>query len=178
MVSLENLGYNPFIAQHARQFTAKGLAIERITEEHRGHYIIRNDQFEIPAEVAGRLMYHTETRIDYPAIGDWVVATTYDENTRAVIQAVVTRRTILTRKAPTRRTKSQVVATNVDYIFILQTLDRESNPRELERYLVVARGSEAVPIILLSKKDLCPPEIIQSILDEAKTLVSNVPVMA
>lgn len=178
MVSLENLGYNPFIEQHARQFTAQGLVIARITEEHRGHYIIRNDQFEIPAEVAGRLMYHAEARIDYPAIGDWVAVTTYDENTHAVIQAIVTRRTILTRKTPTKRVESQVIAANIDYVFTLQTLDREFNPRKLERYLVVARGSEAAPIVLLSKKDLCPSEIIRPILDEAKTLVSNVPVVA
>ena len=178
MVSLEELGYNPFVAQHMHDFTEQGFNIARITEEYRGRYTIRNEQFEIPAEVAGRLMYRAETRLDYPAVGDWVAVTTYDGNTHAIIQKILPRRTILVRKAPGKSAESQIIATNMDCVFILQALDREFNPRKLERYLIIVRESGVVPIILLSKRDLCPAEIIPLIVDEAKIVASNVPVIA
>jgi ribosome biogenesis GTPase len=178
MVSLEELGYNPFVAQHMHDFTEQGFNIARITEEYRGRYTIRSEQFEIPAEVAGRLMYRAETRLDYPAVGDWVAVTTYDGNTHAIIQEILPRRTVLVRKTPGKRTESQIIATNMDSVFILQALDREFNPRKLERYLVIVRESGAIPVILLSKEDLCPAEIIPLIVDEAKVVASNVPVIA
>jgi ribosome biogenesis GTPase len=90
-----------------------------------------------------------------PAVGDWVAVRQRPED-GAVIVGVVPRRTAFTRRAAGEPTGEQVVAANVDVVFVVMGLDRDYNPRRLERYLLMARESGAAPVILLTKPDLSP----------------------
>jgi ribosome biogenesis GTPase len=177
MISLEHLGYDSFVAQHATAILEKGWALARVTQEHRGSYNIRTDMVELPAEVAGRMMFQAASRIDYPAIGDWVVVELYNDNRRAVIRSVLPRRTTLVRKAIGKNTEQQIIATNVDIVFIVQALDQNFNLSRIERYLVVARESGATPILVCSKKDCCSADFVEQIKKETQTLANGMSVV-
>lgn len=175
MLSLEQLGYHSVVAQHAEPFLAKGLSLARVTQEHRGSYRIRTAEAELPAEVAGRMMFQAASRIDYPAVGDWVAVELYNDNRRAVIRSVLPRRTVLARKAIGKNTEQQIIATNIDLVFIVHALDQNFNLSRVERYLVVARESGAAPILVFSKKDKCPEESIEDIKRATQLLNTDVP---
>ena len=111
---------------------------------------------EIDAITAGRLKHRARGRVELPAVGDWVAIRKRPEEDRGVIMAVLPRRSAFTRRAAGDVTGEQVVAANVDVVFVVMGLDRDYNVRRLERYLVMARESGASPVVLLTKPDLCP----------------------
>jgi ribosome biogenesis GTPase len=107
------------------------------------------------AEVAGRLRHGARGPEDLPAVGDWVALRERQGEHRAVIQAVLPRRTAFVRRAAGDVTVAQVLAANVDTLFLVMGLDRDFNPRRIERALVLAWESGADPVVLLNKTDLC-----------------------
>ena len=123
-------------------------------------------------------MFQAESRSDYPAAGDWVAVTTYDDDAHAVIHAILPRRTVLQRKAVSKKAESQIIATNVDSVFVFQALDETFNARRVERLLLITREGGAEPIILLSKKDLCPPDQCVTMEAEIVAIAGGVPVIS
>jgi ribosome biogenesis GTPase len=178
MSTLEELGCTPEILRHAEKHIKKGFSLARVVEEHRQRYSIQNERFEMTARIAGRMMYRAASRNDYPAVGDWVLASGYENREQAVIQYILPRTTLLERKAPGKRTENQIIATNIDEVFIVLPLDQTFNPGKLERALVLVRESGALPVVALSKIDLCPPEKLPSILTEAQTACGRIPLIA
>ena len=122
-------------------------------------------------------MFQAASRIDYPAVGDWVAVEFYNDNRRAVIRSVLPRRTTLVRKAIGKNTEQQIIATNIDLVFIVQALDQNFNLSRVEQYLVVARESGAIPIIVFSKKDRCSNDLVEHIKHETQTLANDMPVI-
>ena len=118
-------------------------------------------------------MFIAETRKDYPAVGDWVAVQLYDGDSPAIIHQVLPRRTVLSRKSSGREIEEQIIATNMDIVFVVQGLDNNYNLRRLERFLVVASHSGAVPVVLLSKTDLHTEEQLQEILHDVRTISEN-----
>jgi ribosome biogenesis GTPase len=175
---MKSLGYTDTVAAHARPFLEQGFSIARVIEENRGSYRIKTATHEMPAEISGKLRFTAESREDLPAVGDWVAVSTFDDNTRAVIHAVLPRKTLIARKAAGERTEKQIIAANVDIIFIVQGLDHNFNPRRLERYLVVAHESGATPVVLLSKADLLAPQELQVRKQEAAAVSAGAQVIA
>jgi len=175
---MKSLGYTDTVASHARPFLEQGFSIARVIEENRGSYRIKTATHEMPAEISGKLRFTAESREDLPAVGDWVAVSTFDDNTRAVIHAVLPRKTLIARKAAGERTEKQIIAANVDIIFIVQGLDHNFNPRRLERYLVVAHESGATPVVLLSKADLLAPQELQVRKQEAAAVSAGAQVIA
>jgi ribosome biogenesis GTPase len=112
------------------------------------------DGRELDAVVSGRLKHHAASRSDLPAVGDWVVVRRPPAERRGSIVAVLPRRTRFSRKIAGQVTDEQVVAANVNVIFIVMGLDADFNVRRMERYLLLARDSGAAPVILLTKADL------------------------
>ncbi len=164
---LEPLGYSADFDSHIDEHLVESRLLARVSEEHRTSYVVRTDRFEIPAEVAGKMMFTAESRKDFPAVGDWVAASSHDDDSHAIIHSILPRKTMLMRKAIGKRLEEQIIATNVDYVFAIQGMDETFNPRRLERLLVLARESGAIPVALLSKRDLCPPGFIPQVLDSA-----------
>jgi ribosome biogenesis GTPase / thiamine phosphate phosphatase len=138
-----------------------GLAAGRILTEERGHYLVASGIGEGPVSVSGRLRHDAELdpTATWPAVGDWValdpVPASAGPAEHRLIQRVLPRRTAVIRRAPgDRRVPSQVLAANVDTVFVVSSMNADFNVRRLERYMTVAWESGAWPVVLLSKSDL------------------------
>ncbi len=134
--------------------------IARVTAVHKDSYIINDGEKDVFAELIGKLVYSAASPMDYPAVGDWVLANFYDENTFSIIHHVLPRKSLLKRKTPGRKVDFQLIAANIDVAFIVQSLDANFNVRRLERYLAMVQESHIEPIVLLSKSDLLNTENI------------------
>ena len=127
--------------------------VARIVEEQRGAYRVAGD-FDGWAEVSGKFRHDAHATADFPAVGDWVCVTPTGATERAVITRRLERRSTISRKAAGRVVAEQVLAANVDTIFLVTALAEDLNPRRLERYLTVVRDAGAVPVVVLNKTDL------------------------
>ena len=139
------------MAPHAEQGFIAGL----VASEHQGLYTLLTEPGELLARVTGRLRHEATGRADFPAVGDWVAAQPVPGEPRATIHAILPRRSRFSRKAAGKQDVEQIVAANVDIVFLVMGLDGDYNPRRMERYLTVAWDSGASPVVLLSKADLC-----------------------
>lgn len=130
-------------------------AVGRITSQEKGFYQLVTSQGEKRAEVSGKFRYHAVAVSDYPAVGDFVMVDWNDHGGNAVIHHVLHRKSCVIRKAAGNAHQEQLVAANIDTIFLCMSLNNDFNLRRLERYLSVAWDSGAVPVIVLTKADLC-----------------------
>lgn len=131
-----------------------GYSLARVTVQYRNIYKIETNTGEMLASVCGKLKYELESKEDYPAVGDWVVYKSED-NTNGIIYKILKRKTTICRKVAGPKSDEQILATNVDKIFITMSLNNDFNLRRLERYINIAWDSGAKPIIVLTKADLC-----------------------
>jgi len=148
-VNLRQFGWNDFFARQCGAGTPAGSAETpaRVAAACRERFVVWTENGEVEAEPSGVLRYSSRL---WPAVGDWVIL----RDGGRVIERVLERRTTLSRRQPGRDASEQVLAANVDVLFIVSGLDRDYNPRRLERYLVIARESGARPVIVLNKADL------------------------
>jgi ribosome biogenesis GTPase len=150
----------------------------RILAEERGHYLVATARGELAGSASGKLRYAAETdsSIEWPAVGDWVGLEPSTDAGEALVHAVLPRRTAVVRRAPSDRgAPTQVLAANVDTVFIVSSLNGELNLRRLERYLAVAWDSGATPVILLSKVDLA--DDVAAALAEVETVAGGATVV-
>jgi ribosome biogenesis GTPase len=118
--------------------------------EHRGSYaVLLEDGSELSVTLAGKLRHEATRRQDLPAVGDYVRLRI------SAIEEVLPRRTVFLRKAPGEAAEAQVIAANIDTVFVVSGLDGDFNPRRLERYFIASQASGAQCVIILNKADLC-----------------------
>jgi ribosome biogenesis GTPase len=127
----------------------------RIIAEYRDAYRIATPTSERNGVLAGRLRHEAVRRSDLPAVGDFVYVRVSDGDGPLVIEAVLPRRTILIRRAAGERPDDQIIAANIDVVFVVLGLDHDFNIRRVERYLAAAWEGGATPVVLLNKSDLC-----------------------
>ncbi|WP_334115816.1 ribosome small subunit-dependent GTPase A [Ligilactobacillus sp.] len=127
----------------------------RVISQEKGIYRLQSGTEIKPAVVSGKYRYETRTVSDYPAVGDYVIAEWPEDDSRAVIEGLFPRRSCLIRKAAGTAKREQVVAANIDTVFICMSLNSNFNIRRLERYLSVTYDSGATPVVVLTKSDLC-----------------------
>jgi len=166
---LEALGWDAFFADRFEEYEAQGLVPARIAVAHHGAYSLLARTGPLGGLAAGAL----EER---PVVGDWVAADLVPGERKAVIRAILPRRTAFVRKEAWRRVVAQVVASNIDVVFLVCGLDGDFNPRRLERYLTAAWESGARPVIVLTKSDLAGD--LAACLDEAEAVGFGVAVYA
>jgi ribosome biogenesis GTPase / thiamine phosphate phosphatase len=154
-ITLQDLGWDPYFEALFEPYTHDGFIPARVAVQHRGAYVVMTQAGEIAAELSGRLRHDASALAELPAPGDWVAVTPVPNENKLVIHAVLTRRSRFSRKAAGFETEEQVLAANVDTLFLINALDAAPNPRRIERYLTLAWESGAVPVIVLSKTDLC-----------------------
>jgi len=140
----------------------------RVSAQHRGEYSVLTELGELRARVAGRLRHEASSGADLPAVGDWVAL---EEQT---IHAVLPRRSAFQRKVNLGAAEAQVLAANLDAIFVVTGLDADFSARRLERYLTLAWESGATPVVVLTKADLCHDPY--ALLLEAEGVALGVPV--
>jgi ribosome biogenesis GTPase len=157
-LSLSLLGYRPADAEAFGAIDDPALVPGRVVLEHNHVYRVMTESGEQLAEAAGRMKHLAGGRHELPAVGDWVALRPDPTGGRAVIRAILPRRSFFARRAAgsrkNRETELQVVAANIDTVFIVFGLDKPVNVRAIERYLVVARHSRAQPVVVLNKADL------------------------
>ena len=127
----------------------------RVIAQEKGLYKISNGTEVRTAVVSGKYRYGVQTVSDYPAVGDYVIAEWPEGDGNAVITGLFPRRSCFTRKAAGTGNREQVVAANIDTVFICMSLNKNFNIRRLERYLSIAYDSGATPVAVLTKADLC-----------------------
>ena len=154
-MDLRDLGWNSFFEAQFAEVGSGSLRAARVVEELKQFYRIHDGEREYLAEPAGRVRYHAEERCDLPAVGDWVAITARPAEDRARIESVLPRRTKLSRKVAGRGMAEQIIATNLDVVFIVSALNQEFSLRRIERYLTLVWDSGAHPAVLLNKADLC-----------------------
>jgi ribosome biogenesis GTPase / thiamine phosphate phosphatase len=152
---LVDLGWDEFFAESFAPFAAEGLAAARVSVQHRGGYEVSAADGELIAEVSGRFRHQAFRSSHYPAVGDWVVIEMVEPGLKAVIHAVLSRRTKLSRTAAGDPTEEQIMGANIDHVFIVEALTGTLNLRRIERFLTLARESNANAVVLLTKVDLC-----------------------
>ena len=155
---LQELGWDSEFESQFEALARPDLAVGRVAIEHRGAYVVFTDDGEVDAQVAGKLRHDAASSADFPAVGDWVALRAGGDG-HATIEAVLPRRTKFSRKQAWARTEEQVVAANVDVVFLVTALGRDLNLRRLERYLAVGWESGAQPAIVLTKADLHPGDV-------------------
>lgn len=141
----------------------------RITAEHRGSYRALTDDREIDALITGRMSYEAAGKEDLPTVGDWVRLERIDDK-QGVIREIEPRKSAFIRKVAGLESEAQVVAANVDVVFVVEALDPGPNVRRIERYLTVAWESGAVPVIVLTKSD-----IAEDVADSLAAVESSTP---
>lgn len=127
----------------------------RVIAHEKGLYKISDGTEVRTAVVSGKYRYGVKTVSDYPAVGDYVIAEWHEGDGNAVITGLFPRRSCFIRKAAGTGNREQVVATNIDTVFICMSLNKNFNIRRLERYLSIAYDSGATPVAVLTKADLC-----------------------
>ncbi len=166
---LKQFGWNDFFARQESSGTPG-----RIASANRERFLVWTEDGEVEAGISGHLRHDSAT---WPAVGDWVALR---DNNSPVIDHVFERRTVLARKQPGKQWREQVLAANIDLLFIVTAFHRDYNPRRLERYLVLARQSGARAAIILNKSD-CADELcidMRAIIDQTQQLSLETPVIS
>jgi ribosome biogenesis GTPase len=171
--NIEELGFDNWLQNKVNTENLEGLEIARVVAVHKDSYMITNGKNDVLAELIGKIIYSADSPLDYPAVGDWVLAKYYDDNTFSIIHEILQRKTLLKRKAPGKKVDFQLIAANIDVAFIVQSLDDNFNLRRLERYLAMINESNIKPIVLLSKNDLISPVEVTERIKEIKKIMPN-----
>jgi ribosome biogenesis GTPase len=149
-MTLSKLGWNSVHQEVWNQFDRGAHIPGRVIEVQKNTWRVASENVEFPARLSGRLWHRLVTSQAWPGVGDWVEA-----EAAGIIFDVLPRRSKLSRKAAGRRTEEQIVAANIDTVFVITSLDGDFSPRRLERYLTVIWEGGAQPVIILNKADLC-----------------------
>jgi len=160
-MKLQTLGFNDWFEQRYKEYNKPAQKIGRITSVNKGSYLVRNENGEVLSELAGEFRFSAESVNKYPVVGDWAFVQYYNNNTFAIIYDLLPRKTILRRKTAGKKVDYQVIASNIDVAFIVQSCDFDFNLPRLERYLVMVNDSHIKPVILLSKSDLISQEDLE-----------------
>jgi len=172
---LEGLGWRSFFAVAWAAEPREGLVPARVVAAHNRLLRLQTASGEQSAGISGRLRHQARGSFGLPAVGDWVAALMPTEGHRATVHAVLPRRTAFVRRAAGDVTVVQVLAANVDTVFLVMGLDRDFNLRRLERALVLAWESGAEPVVLLNKADVC--DDVPARVAEAQSSAVGVPVL-
>lgn len=177
VMKLEDLGYNDKLQKLRVENNLSDFEIGRVIAEHKEKYIVKTENGEYGAEITGNLRFSARSRIDFPAVGDWVALTTYDAEF-SVIHKTLPRLSMITRQAVGQFGEVQIIATNIDYAFLIQAVDRDFNINRLERYLTICYSSKVKPIIVLTKIDLITEQKVTEIIDSIKQRIKDILVFA
>lgn len=175
-LTLETLGWRPWFADQ-QDTRDEHLIPARVRRQEAGHYLLLTASGELTGTLPGRLRIEAESKAALPTVGDWVLCRPVaDEPTRVVIERTLTRFSKFSRKEAGEKFEEQVVAANVDTVFIVTGLDHNFSASRIERYLVLAWNSGARPVIVLSKSDLLTPAEIDARRDALASVAMDTPV--
>lgn len=172
---LSELGWSDWFAQRADCKPPETVA--RVAAVDRDQLMLMDQHGNFRAKLAGRYLHHHHLNQELPCVGDWVCVERQSGNDLGVIHTLLERRTSLRRKSAGNVIEYQMIAANVDYVFIVQSCHFDFNPKRLERYLVMVMEGGAEPYVLLTKTDLVTPEVLATQLAELQSIGITAPIV-
>jgi len=176
-MELSELGYNKELEAFRIVSGYGNLMVGRVILEHKERYVVKSSTGEFDSEILGHLRFTAKSRRDFPAVGDWVVFDEYDKD-KGIIHAVLPRQSLIERQAVGKFGEKQIIATNIDFALIVQSVDRDFNLNRIQRYLALTLESGIQPIIILNKIDLLDAEEIQELVNSVAERIKDVEVFA
>ena len=173
-MNVSDLGWNKFFEDNFIEYKEQGFIPARVSEEHKNNYRLFSEYGELFAEISGKYRFNVESRGQLPTVGDWVAITHIPAESKGIINALLPRKSAFERKVAGETTVEQVVASNVDIVFIVSGLDHNYNIRRIERYLTLGWESGAMPVVVLNKAGLC--ENIDEVSAEVTAIAIGVPI--
>lgn len=174
---LEALGWDDWFTEHANTNCHSAGSFARVAAVDRELLLLINESGVFRAKLSGKYMYESVSPSDLPCVGDWVCVEMAPTDPFGLVHCIVGRRTSLRRKAAGESVDYQMIAANVDVVFIVQSCHYDFNLKRLERYLVMAMDGGASPRILLTKTDLVEPEVLSAQLAQIRNAGIDVPVL-
>ncbi len=175
LTKIEDLGYDSFFESNRKKLQLDNFSVARVTVEYKGAYKVRNTNGEFLAKITGKHMFTATSREDYPAVGDWVAITELNTE-QAVIHSILPRKTVIKRKY-NNKNETQIIATNIDVAFIVESVGRDYNLNRFERYFVIATNGGIQPVIIINKIDLISPEELSTKLAQLKNRFKDIDIM-
>ncbi len=172
MINLEHFGFDPFFKNEFNKYLTSGFEPGRIAAEDKQRYRVITKHGEVPGEVTGRFLYDAENPSSFPKTGDWTALMYFEDENKCIIHSVLDRRSHFSRGKPGKETDAQVIAANIDYVFIVQSFNSNLSINRFERYIVMAEEGYCTPVIILNKNDLA--ENHNDLLAEVKTRIKGV----
>lgn len=162
-MTLQDLGWNAYFAEQFEQLKTEESFAARVSVVEKEAFIISSERGLQKASVSGNFRFAALVRSEFPAVGDWVIVRENLGDDEQTILGILPRKSCFSRSAVTGKDRlgnavmsEQVLAANLDYVFIVMALDNDFNLRRAERYVIAAKSSGAEPILILSKADTCP----------------------
>jgi ribosome biogenesis GTPase len=174
-MDLTTLGWCPQFADALAALNRPDFVAGRVVSEDKHSVTVVGEDGDRMGIIPGRLLHRSSSHADLPKVGDWVAMSHVAGERKAVIEAVLPRRSKLARKVTGREAEEQVVAANLDLVFVVQALDPSFNVRRLERFLVMVHEGGARPVVLLNKADLCAER--EALLEQAQAAAGNCPTL-
>ena len=177
-MELADLGFDSWFEEKGAALAPLDCTIARITRVDRDRYLVRNEHGEVQAEPTGKLLFSADSNQDLPCVGDWVVVQYHNDGALAIIHDLLPRKTFLRRKSAGDKVEYQMIASNIDVAFVMQSCDLNFNLRRMERYLVMVNEGHVEPVILLSKSDLVSVEELEKRRSEIRDARINARIIA
>ncbi|MFA5178479.1 MAG: ribosome small subunit-dependent GTPase A [Candidatus Paceibacterota bacterium] len=180
-IKIENFGYDDFFESKRKELNLDDFSIARVASENRGSYEVINQNGRFLAKITGKQILDACSREDYPAVGDWVLVTELGEG-QAVIQKILPRKTIIKRKRGDKdkigsRVEIQVIGTNIDVAFIVESVNRDYNLNRIERYFAITKDQGIKPVVILNKIDLISKQELDLIVVQTKERFNDLDVI-
>lgn len=165
-ISLTSLGYNSELEAYRVENKLNSFNLGLVISEHKERYVIKTPEQEYEGEITGNIRFSAQSRSDFPVVGDWVSISKFDEN-KVIIYNILPRRNTIERQAVGKFGETQIIASNIDYAFIIQAVDRDFSLNRIERYLTICYNSKVSPVVIINKTDLVDEDTLNEI---SKTL--------
>jgi ribosome biogenesis GTPase len=180
-IKIEELGWNKFFKSRRSELGLGGFPVAKVIAQYKGAYKVKNENGEFLAKITGRQLFQAKSQEDYPAVGDWVVVSELN-NEQAVIKAVLPRKSIIKRRFGDKnrtgeKNDIQIIATNIDVAFIVESVGRDYNVNRLERYLAIANDASIKPVIIINKTDLITTSELDYKLAEIKNRIGDIDII-
>lgn len=178
-LTLAALGWSPTFERQFHALSDGDLVPGRVVGVERTVFRVQTEKGVTAATLAGRFHHEQATQL-VPTVGDWVGVTLIDDGSKAILKRVLGRKTSLSRVSRSGRdpasatAKEQLLAANIDYVFIVTALDQDFSVRRIERYLTAVASGGAEPVVILNKADLC--DDVPRFLNQVEAVAPDVPV--
>lgn len=172
--NMQDYGFDSFFEKASLEY--ENMYVARVVSQSKSIYRVITKESELYAEISGKFRYEVAKNVDYPTVGDFVMLDRYiNTNGNAIIHKVLPRKSLFVRMSSGTTNKEQVLAANIDYVFICMSLNLDFNLKRLERYVTLTWNSGAIPVIVLTKADLC--EDIDTSLSAVNSVASGADIL-